>query len=185
MEDYFELGYIKRTTGLKGMMWVSADADQPEAYLDLEVVFTEEGGQAVPHFPDHWSLEPNGQFRLHLEDILTEEAAQRMVGKKLFLPLELLPPLTGKRFYYHEIMGWEVHDATGEVIGKVKDIYDRGPQELLLIDRGKLSEIYLPLPDELLLEVNRELKFLKIQIPEGLLEVYDSSSKDEERDLDE
>lgn len=184
MEDYFELGYIKRTTGLKGMMWVNVDADQPEAYLQIEVVFTEEGGQAVPHFPDHWSLEPNGQFRLHLEDVHSEAEALRLVGKKLFLPLSALPPLEGKKFYYHEIMGWEVRNQEDVTVGRVKDVYERGPQELLLVDTGSTASVFLPLPDEFLLEVNRKELFLKVQIPEGLIDVFHQPSQEEEQDKD-
>jgi 16S rRNA processing protein RimM len=180
MEDYFELGYVKKSTGLKGVLIVQPETDRPEVYMEVDALFFDEGGQAVPYFPDLWNLDSNGQFRLHLEGHDDQASVKSLIGKKVFLPLSMLPPLKGKKFYYHEVIGWMAIDQNNNAIGKIKDIYDRGPQELLVVESSGPNDILLPMADQFLLEVNRDSKQLKLSIPEGLLEVYLSEQNSDE-----
>lgn len=183
MEGYFELGYVKRISGLKGVMLIQPETDRPEYYAEADAFFMEEGGQALPYFTEECSLDPKGLLRVRFEDIDNEEDARRMIGKKIYLPIDLLPPLEGNKFYFHEVIGWKVIDQSGASIGTIKDIYDRGPQELLDVMSEEGKQLLLPLVDQFLQKVDREHQQIILFIPEGLLEVF-SDSKDEDKDED-
>jgi 16S rRNA processing protein RimM len=82
-----------------------------------------------------------------------------------------LPPLEGNKFYFHEIIGFEVIDSEKGNIGKILGVYENAPQPLLSIDcEGK--EILLPIIDEVILNVDRQAKQMSVKSPEGLIELY-------------
>ena len=171
MDEYFELGYVKKTSGLKGMLLVQPDTDRAAHYLGTDAFFLEESGQAVPYFIEECTLDSKGLMRVRFEEIEDADAAHRLVGKKVFLPLHQLPALEGKQFYFHEVIGWKAIDENNRTIGSIMDVLDRGPQELLLVKSAVGKEIYLPLADDFLLEVDRAKRELKLVVPEGLLDL--------------
>lgn len=167
--DCFFLGYIGRTFGYRGELVVTLDVDDPMRYADLKSVFVELKGGLVPYFIEEIKMrERDAVWRF--EGVGTDEAA-RLVGCELYLPLSALPPLTGNRFYFHEVTGFTVEDKVAGEIGTVTCIYDNGPQPILSIDHGG-KEIMVPLIDAFLLGVDRENRRLKIAAPEGLIDFY-------------
>ena len=170
MDEYFEFGYVKKTSGLKGMLLVQPDTDRAAHYLGTDAFFLEESGQAVPYFIEECTLDSKGLMRVRFEEIEDADAARRLVGKKVFLPLHQLPALVGKQFYFHEVIGWKAIDENNRTIGSILDVLDRGPQELLLVKSAEEKEIYLPLADDFILDVDRTKRELKLVVPEGLLD---------------
>lgn len=166
---YF-LGKIVRTSGLKGDVFVFLDVDDLSDYQDLDSVFVEIKGKLVPHFIEDVQIRHNGAV-VRFEDTDLEKA-QALVGNALFLPLDTLPPLTGNKFYYHEVKGFEVVDKTLGPIGRLREVMDNAAQAVLCIDHPSGKEILVPLVDEFLAGVDRERKVLEIKAPEGLVDFY-------------
>jgi 16S rRNA processing protein RimM len=83
----------------------------------------------------------------------------------------LLKPLTGNRFYYHEVKGFEVHDANHGFIGNVIEVLEYPHQAVLSISfRNK--EILIPVTDEIVTAIDRDKRCLYTNAPEGLIEIY-------------
>lgn len=101
------------------------------------------------------------------------------LGKGVYLPLSTLPPLTGKKFYYHEVIGFEIREADGKTCGNIVSINDQTAQNYFILNlAGK--EIIIPIIRDWILEVNREEKFIKMFLPEGLMDVFLIPSKKDE-----
>lgn len=170
IDQCFFLGSIVRKHGFKGTVVVKLDTDQPESYRNLESVFVDNNGTLIPFFIEHSSL--NGQFlRVKFEDVDTEEQADSLMKKGLFLPVAALPPLTGKKFYYHEVIGFEVIDAHHGKIGELKSINDTGAQALFEIQKDDV-QILIPVIDDFIERIDRASKIMYVNAPEGLLDIY-------------
>ncbi|MBL3654806.1 ribosome maturation factor RimM [Fulvivirga sediminis] len=170
IDECFQLGYIIKKHGLKGEVNVLLDVDDPQYYQELESVFVEINKKLVPFFIDSLSLKGNKAV-VKFEDVDTAELADELIGNSLFLPLAVLPKLSGNQFYFHEIMGYEVIDETQGSIGEVKDVYASPQQDLLAVDFNQ-KEILVPINDEIILSVSHEEKKVKVSLPEGLLDIY-------------
>ena len=72
----------------------------------------------------------NNSARVKFEDIENESMAST-INKEIFLPINELPKLDGKRFYYHEVNGFQVEDIRHGKIGEIEYINDQTPQHLL------------------------------------------------------
>lgn len=170
-DNCFFLGKIVKTNGLKGDLSVFLDVDDLNDYADLDSVFVERKRSLVPYFIESIQIRNNGAV-VHFEDVDTLEDAQDLVGSCLYLPLDVLPPLDGNRFYYHEVIGFEVEDINEGALGVLREINDNSAQAILCIDHPSGKEVMIPLVDQFLVEVDREGRKLKVAAPEGLVDFY-------------
>ena len=170
-QDCFYLGKVAKKFSFKGEVLVYLDTDEPELYENLESVFVDFNGQLVPFFIEAAFLHKNDFLRVKFEDCQSEEDADRIIGSELYLPLNLLPPLEGNKFYYHEVEGFEVIDTTLGSVGTLIRVNDSNYQVLFEIDHNG-TQILVPMIDQFIEQVDRENKKLILHIPAGLVDLY-------------
>ena len=170
-EDCFYLGKIVKKYSFKGELLVKLDTDDPSIYTKMESVFIDKNKNLIPFFIERSSLHKSTLLRVKFEDIDNEEDADKLLKSELYLPLEFLPQLTGNKFYYHEIFGFEAEDLSFGLIGIIKGVNDNTNQAILEIDRNG-SEILIPLIDDFIKSVDREQKKIILEVPEGLIDIY-------------
>ena len=171
VDDCFQLGHISRLHGFKGEVVAVFDTDRTEAYETLESVFLENRGELIPFFIDGLSRNPKGHFILKFEEVDDEPTAQSLIGSSLWLPLAVLPPLEGKNFYFHEVIGYSLTHE-GKAFATVSEVLDNSAQPLFKAFNDAEKEILIPAVDEFILAINREKQSIDLELPEGLLELY-------------
>jgi 16S rRNA processing protein RimM len=171
MEGYFYLGKITRLFAAKGALQVYLDTDSPENYLKMESVFVRMNGQLIPFFIESIELRHNNNAVVTFTDVDSVEMASLLLNCDLFLPETMLPPLTGNRFYYHEVKGFKVIDKSFGEAGTVEEVLEYPHQAVLrVLLRNK--EILIPITDDIVLDVDREKRIIHTEAPEGLIELY-------------
>ena len=170
-EDCFYLGKIAKKFSFKGEVLAYLDTDEPELYENLESVFVECNKHLVPFFIETSSLHKNDFLRIRFEDVNTEEEADALLGNDLYLPLKMLPKLSGKKFYFHEVIGFEVEDKRLGIVGEIQSINDTTAQPLFEVLNDGI-EILIPMIDHFLVKIDRENKKVIMDLPEGLIEMY-------------
>lgn len=181
LADCYYLGKITKPHGFKGNLVFYLDTDEPQFYTNLESVLVKQNEQLIPFFLEHFSQQDGQKFIGRFVDMEGEEA-KNMVNKELYLPLSSLPKLDGKRFYFHEIIGFTIFDLTTEQdAGEVVSVNDKGAQILLEILGSDKTQHFIPVVDDWLEEVNRVEKKMVFRLPEGLLQI---NASDSEKDQD-
>lgn len=170
-EDCFYLGKIAKKFSFKGEVLIYLDTDEPELYENLESMFVECGEHLIPFFIENSSLHKNDFLRVRFEDVKTEEEADEIVGNAIYLPLKMLPKLTGNKFYFHEVIGFKVEDKRLGIVGEIQSINDTSAQPLFEVLNGD-TEILIPMIDHFLVKIDRENKKVLMDLPEGLIEMY-------------
>ena len=170
-EDCFYLGKIAKKFSFKGEVLIYLDTDEPELYENLESVFVERNKHLVPFFIENSSLHKNDFLRVHFEDINTEDDADALVGSEIYLPLNMLPKLSGNKFYFHEVIGFEIEDKRLGFVGEIQSINDTTAQPLFEVLKDG-TEILIPMIDHFLIKVDRDNKKIIMDLPEGLIEMY-------------
>ena len=169
-KDCFYLGKIVRKYSFKGEVIIKLDTDQPELYEDIEAVFVDLGKNFLPFFIENKLLQKGNQLRVQFEDIHSEKDADSLMKKDVYLPLNLLPKLTGNKFYYHEVIGFVLEDINFGEVGIITSINDSTAQPLFVIKRGG-KEILIPMIDDFIQKVDRKNKKIIVATPEGLIEM--------------
>jgi len=170
-EDCFYLGKIVRKHSFKGAVVAKLDTDEPELYENLESVFVALGNDLVPFFIENSLLQKGNQLRIQFEDMVSEEDADTIMGAGLYLPIEFLPKLTGNKFYFHEIIGFDIEDVNYGYLGIITGINDSSAQPLFEIDSNGVN-VLIPMIDDFIKKVDRENKKITVKAPAGLIDLY-------------
>jgi 16S rRNA processing protein RimM len=176
-EDCFYLGKIAKKFSFKGEVLAYLDTDEPGIYENLESVFVECNKHLVPFFIENSSLHKNDFLRIRFEDLQTEAEADALLGCDLYLPLSMLPKLSGNKFYFHEVIGFTVEDKRLGNVGQIQSINDSTAQPLfeVIYDDGQnieAKQILIPMIDQFLVKIDRENKKVIMDLPQGLIEMY-------------
>lgn len=170
-KDCFYLGTIVRKHSFKGEVIIKLDTDEPELYEHMDALFVGLGNSLVPFFIERSSFQKAEQLRVKFEDVNTEQEADAILKSDVYLPLELLPKLTGNQFYFHEVIGFKVVDTRHGEVGIIEGINDHSAQVLFEIKNGD-RHILIPLIDDFIKKVDRKNKTILVETPEGLIEMY-------------
>jgi 16S rRNA processing protein RimM len=169
--DFYYLGRISKPFGSKGQLVVFLDVDNPPDYRSLDSVYLDLDGEWVPFLIVSVEIQTGRKALFRFEDVNTAQDAAVYTGREMYLPLDSLPPLKGKKFYFHEVKGFAVIDAAHGNIGILKQVMDLPKQSLLQVQYGE-KEILIPMVDEVILKVDRKKRELYIRAPEGLIDIY-------------
>jgi 16S rRNA processing protein RimM len=182
--DCFNLGYIARRVGNHGELAFVLDVDAPGKYNKLESVFVEINNSLVPFFIKKIQVKGN-TATVTLEGIDSIERANELIKKGLFLPLNMLPPLKGKKFYLHEIVDYTAIDKTAGNIGKITEVLDFPQQVIFQIQHGD-KQILIPAKEEFIVKIDRQNKIIELDAPEGLIDLYisEKEAEDSEKETD-
>jgi len=171
VEDCFFVGTVVSKYSFKGEVLLKLDTDEPERYQSLSTLFLAQDNALIPYFVVKCSMHKPGLLRLQLEDVSSEEDANYILKAKAYLPLSELPPLSGNKFYYHEVIGFLVSDATLGALGTLTAINEHTAQATLEVDiNGKKALI--PIVDDIITTVDRKKKTLFVNTPPGLIDLY-------------
>lgn len=170
-EDCFYLGKIVRKHSFKGEVVIKLDTDEPELYQEMESIFVDLGNNLIPFFIEKSLLQKGNQLRVQFEDIYTEEEADSILKADVYLPLDLLPKLSGNKFYFHEIIGFKAVDVNYGLVGTIEGINDKTAQPLFEISNGD-KEVFIPMIDEFIKKIDRKNKTIEVETPDGLIALY-------------
>lgn len=170
-EDCFYLGKIVSKHSYKGEVLVKLDTDEPEIYENMESVFVALGNNLVPFFIERCRLHKSSLLRIRFDAVKDEASANNIIGSELYLPLDMLPELTGNRFYFHEVIGFALEDEKHGFIGTITGVNDMSSQALFELDlEGK--QLLIPITDDIIQKVDRPQKTIYVSTPEGLVDLY-------------
>lgn len=170
-KDCFFLGTIVKKYSFKGELLAKLDTDEPELYEDLDAIFIDLHGTMVPFFIESSQLHKSDLLRIKFEDVNSEADADALIRAELYLPLNALPKLEGDKFYFHEVIGFQITDENFGPVGTIVSINDTTAQALFEIDHNG-KEILIPINDEIISKVDRKLKTITVKAPDGLIELY-------------
>ena len=170
-KDCFYLGKIVRKHSFRGEIVIKLDTDEPGLYANMNAVFVDLGNKLLPFFIVKSLLQKGNQLRVKFEDVSTESDADAILKSDVYLPLDLLPKLSGNKFYYHEVIGFTIEDVNFGLVGVLNGINDSTAQPLFEIKNGN-TEILIPMIDDFIKKVDRKNKVITVETPAGLIEMY-------------
>jgi 16S rRNA processing protein RimM len=162
---------ILKPRGIRGEVACTIETDVPRRFELLKEVTV-----ALPRAPRH-RLTVEG-FWFHKGRIIvkfagydTMSAAETLAGGLLVIPQSDALPLEDDEFYEHQIVGSEVVDVNGKVLGVVGGLLRTGGTDVLVVNGGDGREYLIPFTAAICIEVDMSSRRVTIDPPEGLLDL--------------
>ena len=169
--DMICIGAIAGAFGVHGEVRLKSFAAQPEDITAYGPLATADGAQS-------YSVTLTGQasngFTARLSGVGSKEAADALRGTRLFVARAKLPNLPDDEFYHADLVGLEVFDTGGTLLGRVKNVLNHGASDLLEIARpGTPETVLLPFTQASVPTVDLAGGRLVADPPEGLIPEHD------------
>lgn len=172
-EDCVFIGYVGKPHGMNGEAKVILDVQYVEDYMDIKTFHLAKKDQPLERYKfTRMSLHNGKTFIAKIKGYNTRDEVATMMGCEIYFPLERLPELEEGEVFYFEILGFKVHDKTAGLIGTLRDIYETGADDLLVVDHPSGKEVLIPFMEPIYTHTDREAEEVHVDLPEGLLDLY-------------
>jgi 16S rRNA processing protein RimM len=170
-EECTEIGFVKKTHGVKGELQIFFQEGIDEIIEELEYIFFDFEGHLVPFFIESVFSIGSSSAVILFDTLTSKEKANEFTGCKLFIENEWFDE-NNLPVSLQSIVGFTLHDPEIGEIGKITAIDDFGGNIVLSIDyKGK--EIMIPFNEELLHEINPKDQILIMECHNGLFDLND------------
>ncbi|MFD2638252.1 ribosome maturation factor RimM [Piscibacillus salipiscarius] len=171
MERYFNVGKIVNTHGVKGEVRVIAITDFDERFTPGNQLYFFKENDDQPEELTIKTHRKHKQFDLlSFESMENINDVERLKGGNLKIPESSMHELEENEFYFHEIIGCEVYNVDGELIGKVKEILQPGANDVWVVQRQGKKDALIPYIESVVKSVDVQNGSVMIEEMEGLLE---------------
>ena len=126
--DRICVGAIAGAFGVRGEVRLKTFTADPQAIASYGPLTTEDGKRS---FTLRLTRPVTGGLGARLSGVDTREAAEALKGVTLWAARDALPSLPDDEFYHADLIGLEVVDTGGQVLGRVRAIHDHGAGDII------------------------------------------------------
>lgn len=166
MTDLVCVGAVAGAFGVRGEVRLKSFCAVPEDIETYSPLTTEDGSAS---YPVRLTGTIKNGFSARLGGVATKEQADALRGLRLYAPRDRLPGLPDDEFYHADLIGLQVLDTGGTVLGRVRSVQNHGAGDLLEIHGpGLKSTVLLPFTRQAVPTVDLAAGRIIADPPEGL-----------------
>ncbi len=171
MENWFNVGKIVNTHGIRGEVRVISSTDFPdERYAPGSTLYLFPGNHKEPTPLIVKTHRKHKNFDLlSFEGFENMNDVEKWKNSILKIKEDQLTELSEGEYYFYEIIGCHVVTEQGEEIGAVKEILTPGANDVWVVGGSNGKDILIPYIPDVVKEVSIEEKKIIIDPMEGLL----------------
>lgn len=138
------VGRISGLFGTRGWLKVSSFTRPPAGILEYK--HWQLG--LASRWAEYQVLDGHGRgrsLRVQLQGVDDNDAARKLIGSDIAIDRKQLPPLPAGQHYWCDLVGLDVRNPDGRVLGTVKEIWETGANDVLVVEGGERTLIpYVP-----------------------------------------
>ena len=168
--QYFSVGRLVATHGLKGELLLKHSLGDARGLQDLTVIFLPDRPESfLPYFVAQIRIKGPQEAFLTLEGVSTREQAKLLTHKEVWLQESDFSRTAGKATPI-SYLGYHLIDGA-EDLGEIVEVIEQ-PMQVLCKVIIREKEVLIPLHEKTLEKIDDGGKRLYVTLPEGLLDVY-------------
>ena len=168
MQEYFEVGQIVNTNGLKGLLKINPFTDDITRFERLKTIFIEHKKELL-EFEIESVRYQKKQVLLKLKGIDTIEEAEKYREDYLKIKRNKEEKLPENTYYIVDLIGLDIYTEGGELLGKLDDIFSTGSYDVYVVKNSEGKQILLPAISDVIKNIDLEQKKIVVNLIEGLL----------------
>lgn len=166
MSEYFVIGKIVNTQGIKGEVRVLPTTDDIDKFKKLKEILVFRKNESKLYEIEN--VRNHKQFiLLKLKGIDTMNDAELLKNTEIKITRDLAVPCEEDEYYINDLYDMQVFTEDGENLGKIVDIIVTGANDVYVVKSDE-SEILIPAIKQCILNVDISKKEMKVHLLEGL-----------------
>lgn len=168
MEQFFQVGVISSTHGVRGEVKVFPTTDDVKRFKKLKEVILDTGKEQM-------TLEIEGvkffkQFAiLKFKGIDNINDIEKYKGKSLLVERKNAVPLNKDEYFVADMIGMRVFTEDEKEFGVLKDVVETGANDVYVIEMADGQEALVPAIKQCILGVDIENQKMTVHLLEGLV----------------
>lgn len=167
MENYFVVGNIVNTQGIKGEVRVMPTVDDVSRFELLDHIFVDRKGSIKEYEIENVRF--HKQFVLlklmGIDDMTTAETLKGTVVK---ITKDMAVPCEEDEYYIRDLYDMEVVTVEGEKLGIITDVIFTGANDVYAVKNDDGKEILIPAIKDCIINVDIENNTMTVKLLEGL-----------------
>jgi 16S rRNA processing protein RimM len=169
MIEYFDVGVIANTHGIKGEVKIVPLTDNPERFSQLKSVFVDNKGDLKKYNIEYVKYFKNLVI-LKFKEITDMTEAEKIKGLTLKIDRKDAVKLPKDSFFICDLIGCQVREENGIDLGTVKNVLQTGSNDVYVVEDKNGKEILIPALKNVVKEVSVESKKMLVSLPKGLID---------------
>lgn len=167
MENYFVIGNIVNTQGIKGEVRVMPTVDDVSRFELLEHIFIDRKGNIKEYEIENVRF--HKQFvLLKLKGVDDMTTAETLKGTVIKITEDMAIPCEEDEYYIRDLYDMEVVTVEGEKLGIITDVIFTGANDVYAVKNEEGKEILIPAIKECIIKVDVENNAMTVKLLEGL-----------------
>ena len=166
MVNYFEIGHISNTHGLKGEMKVRPFTEDKKRYEELEKILIDIKGEYKEYDIESVRYQKDVVL-LKLKGVDDIDAAEKLKNNYIYIQREDAKDLQEDEYFIADLIGLEVFENE-TLVGTLDDVFTAGASDVYVIKRKGKKDLLLPALKSIVKKVDVENKRIDVEIPRGL-----------------
>lgn len=168
MTEYFELGQIVNTFGIKGMVKVKPFTDNIEQFEELEKIYIKNKSGKKEYQIEEVKYHKQ-MVLIKFKGIENPEEAELLRNSYVLINRKDAKPLEEGTYYIVDLLESEVYTDEDVLLGKVEDIFNTGSNDIYVVKDDLGKQILLPGIPDVIKQVDIENKKITVHIIPGLM----------------
>ena len=167
-QEYFEIGQIVNTFGIKGIVKVNPFTDDISQFEKLKSILVDKKGKLLEMQIEEVKYSKN-QILLKLKGVDTIEEAEKYRNCYLKLPREKAKKLPPNTYFIADLIGLKVYTDEGNLLGILEDIYNSGASDIYVVKDELGKQILLPAIKDVIKQIDLEEEKVIVHLIKGLV----------------
>jgi 16S rRNA processing protein RimM len=165
-KDRICIGTISGAFGVAGEVRLKSFCAEPEAIAAYGPLYTQDGNHS---FAVKLTRPVAGGLGARLSGVATKEQADALRGTNLYVDRSVLPSLPDDEYYHTDLIGLQVRDTGGALLGTVHAVLNHGAGDMLEVTgQGRKQPLLIPFTLAIVPTVDLGLGRIVADLPEGL-----------------
>ena len=168
MTEFFEIGQIVNTFGIKGMVKVKPFTDNINKFDELKQIYIQnkEGKKEyqIEEVKYHKQM-----VLIKFKGINNPEDADLLRGSYLIINRKDQKPLEEGTYYIVDLLGLDVYTDKNVLLGKLEDIYNTGSNDIYVVKDELGKQVLLPAISEVIRNIDIENGKIIVHLLPGLM----------------
>lgn len=168
MEEYFKIGQIVNTNGLKGVLKIKPFTDNIKKFEELKTIYIDKNGKLIEFEIE--KVRYNKQMvMLKFKGINSIEDAEQYRNLYVAIKRNQEEELKENSYYIVDLLKCEVFTDEGKFLGKMVDVFPTGSNDVYVVKNDEGKEILLPAISDVIKIVDIKNKKITVKLLKGLI----------------